>query len=324
MPGGRLTHEERQRIAAGLAEGHGYATIARKLDRPTSTVSREVLRNGGPAGYRADHAHHATAHRAHRRKPTTATPPPAVDAYGRDTAAVRAFEDRFAAVLVETGIPRMEARVLVCIYVTDSGSLTSAELVQRLRVSPASISKAIGYLEAVELVQRERGTRRRERYFVDDDMWVRAWSASVRMNQAWAQTAQQGAELLRVGTPAGDRILQMSQMFAQLGRDMGQSDPSPLVELARGHMVSQLLYVAADLRLADAFDDDPRTYREIAEKIDLDPELMRRLLRALAGQGLVCQLDAERFRLTGIGAQLRTESVREQVLSLAGPDLRNS
>lgn len=86
MPGGRLTQPERQQIALGLADGLAYAEIARRLDRPTSTVTREVMRNGGPAAYRADLAHRATERRAHRRRqaaprgrmrpsrPTDATP----------------------------------------------------------------------------------------------------------------------------------------------------------------------------------------------------------------------------------------------------------
>ncbi|MGS2586459.1 helix-turn-helix domain-containing protein [Streptomyces hebeiensis] len=41
MPGGRLTQQDRRRIAAGLADGLPYAEIARRLDRPTSTISRE-------------------------------------------------------------------------------------------------------------------------------------------------------------------------------------------------------------------------------------------------------------------------------------------
>ncbi|MEU3742958.1 helix-turn-helix domain-containing protein [Streptomyces sp. NPDC032198] len=60
MPGGRPAHQDRRHIGAGLAEGLGYAEIARRIDRPTSTVSREVSRNGGPGGYRVDHAHLAT------------------------------------------------------------------------------------------------------------------------------------------------------------------------------------------------------------------------------------------------------------------------
>lgn len=75
MPGGRLTQQERQQIALGLADGLPYAEIARRLERPTSTVTREVMRNGGPTAYRADLAHRATERRAHRRSPATARGP---------------------------------------------------------------------------------------------------------------------------------------------------------------------------------------------------------------------------------------------------------
>src|SRR3954469_3822010 len=75
MPGGRLTQQERQQIALGLADGLAYAEIARRLDRPTSTITREVMRNGGPTGYRADLAHRATERRAHRPAPPTPAPP---------------------------------------------------------------------------------------------------------------------------------------------------------------------------------------------------------------------------------------------------------
>ena len=60
MPGGRLTQQERQQIALGLADSLPYAEIARRLERPTSTITREVMRNGGPTAYRADLAHRAT------------------------------------------------------------------------------------------------------------------------------------------------------------------------------------------------------------------------------------------------------------------------
>src|SRR3954463_1891914 len=76
MPGGRLTQQERQQIALGLADSLAYAEIARRLDRPTSTITREVMRNGGPTGYRADLAHPATATRAHRRRPAPPRPRP--------------------------------------------------------------------------------------------------------------------------------------------------------------------------------------------------------------------------------------------------------
>ena len=47
MPGGRLTQEDRRRIAAWLTEGLSHAEIGRRLSRPTSTITREVNRNRG-------------------------------------------------------------------------------------------------------------------------------------------------------------------------------------------------------------------------------------------------------------------------------------
>jgi DNA-binding transcriptional regulator GbsR (MarR family) len=98
------------------------------------------------------------------------------------------------------------SRVLVCLYTTDAGSLTASELVQRLKVSPASISKAIAFLESQGLVRRERDERRRERYVVDDDVWYQAMIASARANTQIIQTARQGVGILGPNTPAGARL----------------------------------------------------------------------------------------------------------------------
>ncbi|MFI1400089.1 MarR family transcriptional regulator [Streptomyces sp. NPDC020681] len=222
MPGGRLTHEDRRSIASGLAEGLGYAEIARRLGRPTSTISREVARNGGPMGYRPDHAHQATGRRARRSRPTPQPElPGAAGAYGRDPEAVRGFVEEFATLMAQTGVPRMAARVLTCLFTTDSGSLTAAELAQLLRVSPASVSKAVGYLEDLDLIRRARDPRtRRERYAVDDDVWLRAWSTSAQKNTLWSDAARQGAEIFDSTTPAGARLEHMGLFFARLGDDM--------------------------------------------------------------------------------------------------------
>lgn len=221
MPQGRLNHEDRRRITAGLAEGLGYAEIARQLGRPTSTISREVARNGGPESYRADHAHRATALRARRRRPAPPqVPPDAVDAHGRDPEAARGFVERFAALLAGAGLPRMAARVLACLITNDSGAMTAAELVYHLRVSPASVSKAVGHLEGLAAVRRELDPgRRRERYLVDDDVWPRTWLTSASTNARWADVARHGAAIFGESTPAGARLDHMSRFFARLGED---------------------------------------------------------------------------------------------------------
>ncbi|GAA3041989.1 helix-turn-helix domain-containing protein [Streptomyces glomeratus] len=207
MPGGRLTQQERQQIALGLADGLAYAEIARRLDRPTSTVTREVMRNGGPTAYRADLAHRATERRAHRRRPATPRGPQELpQAHGRDAEAVREYEETFTTLLMQQGLPKMMSRVLTCLYTTDAGSLTASQLAQRLQVSPASISKAVRFLEGLDLIRRERGERSRERYVVDDELWYQAMIAGARSNAQLAETARQGVSILGPDTPAAIRL----------------------------------------------------------------------------------------------------------------------
>ncbi|MER7671766.1 helix-turn-helix domain-containing protein [Kitasatospora sp. NPDC096128] len=236
MPGGRLTQQERQQIALGLADGLAYAEIARRLDRPTSTVTREVMRNGGPATYRADLAHRATGHRAQRRRQSAPQEPnTAPQPHGRDAEAVRAYEEVFTGVIMQSGMPRMTSRVLACLYITDAGSLTAAELVERLQVSPATISKSIAFLESQGMVSRERDERRRERYFVDDDIWYRAMMVSAQTTAQLVDTTRQGVGVLGAGTPAGNRLENIARFLdfvsesiaraAEQGREVLHSRP---------------------------------------------------------------------------------------------------
>ncbi len=220
MPGARLTHEDRGRIAAWLADGLGYAEIGRRLGRPTSTISREVARNGTPGAYLPEHAQQAAGHRARRRKPR----PSEATTDGQSTEVVRGFVDQFATLLAATGLPRMSARVFVCLLTADSTGLTAAELVRRLQVSPASVSKSIGYLEAMDLVVRRLDPGgRRERYVIDDDVWLRAWQADTSAHGEIAVAAQQGIEIFGADTTAGVRLGKMGQFFARLSQQMSGS-----------------------------------------------------------------------------------------------------
>ncbi|MFI7128086.1 helix-turn-helix domain-containing protein [Nonomuraea sp. NPDC050153] len=208
MPGDRLTEEDRQQIAAGLAEGLGFTEIGRRLGRPASTIMREVTRNGGPDEYGARQAQEATKHRARRhRKAQSPAPPVGDSSHGRDPQAVQNLTESFATLLEQQGMPRMAARMLACLYVADSGALTAADLVQRLRVSPASISQTVAFLEQQGLLKRERVPGgRRECYVVDDELWVRSTLAALEMNDTLAAASQRAAEILGAATPAGSRF----------------------------------------------------------------------------------------------------------------------
>lgn len=222
MPGARLTHEERQQIATWLNDGLAYAEIARRLGRPTSTISREVARDGSPGDYLPDHAQQAATQRARRRKPARVARQ-ATD--GRAGDPVRDFVEQFATLLAATGLPRMTARVFVCLLTSDSGSLTSAELVRQLQVSPASVSKSIAYLETMELVERKPDPgRRRERYIIVDDVWLRAWRADTGAHAQIAHATQRGTEIFGADTPAGTRLGKMGQFFAWLSGQMRDSN----------------------------------------------------------------------------------------------------
>nr|WP_232327792.1 MarR family transcriptional regulator [Kibdelosporangium sp. MJ126-NF4] len=189
--------------------------IAKTLGRPTSTVTREVARNGGPERYQADAAHEATKRRTRHRKPSSAN-----HRRGRVAKAVRDFEEQFSAVLGQTGLPRMMARVLAALHATNSGSLTAADLAAHLRVSPASIS----YLEAQHLVRRERDDQqRRDRYVLADDAWYHAMLAAVRTSTMVAEAARRGVEVLNPGTPAAARLEGTALFLDQISNDLVRS-----------------------------------------------------------------------------------------------------
>jgi IS30 family transposase len=63
-----LSRDDREEVSRGLAAGESFAAIARRLRRPTSTISREVGRHGGVASYRAVPADQAAWWRASRPK----------------------------------------------------------------------------------------------------------------------------------------------------------------------------------------------------------------------------------------------------------------
>lgn len=64
-----LSCAEREQISRGLAAELSIREIARKLQRPASTISREVARNGGRPHYRAVAADERAWRRAQRPKP---------------------------------------------------------------------------------------------------------------------------------------------------------------------------------------------------------------------------------------------------------------
>ncbi|QWF84179.1 MarR family transcriptional regulator [Amycolatopsis sp. CA-230715] len=139
----------------------------------------------------------------------------------RDPETALAVERRLATALIGTGLPGMSARVLAALLTSDATGMSAAELGQRLRVSPASVSKSVGYLEGQRMIRRERRTRgRAERYVVDSDGWFHAFLASAERNHQFADATHRGSALLGPTTPAGARLHALSRFHHQLTNDI--------------------------------------------------------------------------------------------------------
>jgi DNA-binding transcriptional ArsR family regulator len=140
---------------------------------------------------------------------------------GRDAAAVARFVERFAAVLVEAGFPRMPARVCAALLVTDEGTLTAAELADQLRISPAAVSGAVRYLSHLGLVSREREPgSRRDRYRLVNDTWFEVTARRDGILAAWETASREGVDVLGPDTPAGRRFAESSEYFGFLGQEL--------------------------------------------------------------------------------------------------------
>jgi O-methyltransferase domain/Dimerisation domain len=81
-----------------------------------------------------------------------------------------------------------------------------------------------------------------------------------------------------------------------------------LFQLASGYRLTQALYVAAKLEIADRLVGGPRDADSLAREVGAHPDRLFRVLRALASFG-VFTLDAERrFSLTPVGECLRSDA----------------
>jgi predicted transcriptional regulator len=139
----------------------------------------------------------------------------------RDPEAVSRFIERFAAMMVEAGVPRMPARIFVALLSSDSGRRTAAELGELLHVSPAGISGAVRYLVQLNLVVREREPgSRRDHYRVHDDAWYESAVRREQLLARWTVGVREGVAALGPDTPAGARLTETLAFFEFLEREM--------------------------------------------------------------------------------------------------------
>jgi hypothetical protein len=97
---------------------------------------------------------------------------------------------------------------------------------------------------------------------------------------------------------------------------------SRLMEMTIAHWAGELLLQAAEMSLADKFaGSEPRTAADLAAEYGMRHRELYRYLRALTGLGLLAFAGKDSFRLTDLGAALRTGSpgnARSAVIALIG------
>jgi SAM-dependent methyltransferase len=98
-------------------------------------------------------------------------------------------------------------------------------------------------------------------------------------------------------------------MSEDVGRDTGASQtPATLLQMMTGYWVSQALYVAAKLGIADLLADGPVDCDKLAAATDTHAPSLQRVLRALASVGVFTEVAPGSFALTPLAELLRTET----------------
>lgn len=140
----------------------------------------------------------------------------------RDEEAVRRYVEHMAMILDDLGVPRMPARVLMTMMVSDAPSLTASDLADLLEVSPAAISGAVRYLLHVTLIARlpEPGSRS-YRYYLPDDLWYEAAFTRRPMLMSIADLSDEGAKALGgAATPSGRRVEEMTRFYRFINQEL--------------------------------------------------------------------------------------------------------
>ena len=132
----------------------------------------------------------------------------------QDERALAEMMEHSAAVLVAAGFPKMPARVLMALTVTETAGLTAAGIAERLEASPAAISGAVRYLQTLGIVRRlSQNGSRRDLYQIPSD-W---YALMVRNSPVYGVLADQAETgLAAVGdpeSPATERLRDMAGFY---------------------------------------------------------------------------------------------------------------
>jgi hypothetical protein len=139
----------------------------------------------------------------------------------RDAKKTAAFIERFATAMVDSGMPRMPARVFAVLLSEDDGAATAAQLSERLTASPAAVSGAVRYLMQVRLVRKERGPGERfDTYRLHNEVWYEAIYNREHLLTGWSSMSREGVAAVGASSPAGQRLEETARFFEFLQEEV--------------------------------------------------------------------------------------------------------
>jgi hypothetical protein len=116
------------------------------------------------------------------------------------------------------------------------------------------------------------------------------------------------------------KLLLKHRLFPRTTIQKDQNPAPPfLFQMATAYWLSQAIYVAAKLGIADLLKDSPRSSAALAAATGSDASSLFRVLRALSSVGVFSQLDKDCFALSRLGDVLRSDvpgSLRAIVITI--------
>jgi IS30 family transposase len=141
-----LTLAEREEISRGIASGCSTRTVAQRLHRVPSTVSREIARHGGRTQYRANEADHQAWKSAQRPKPCL-------------LATYSQLQQIVAGKLMQDWSPQQVSGWLKMEYPNDESLRVSHETIYRslfIQARGALKQELVGHLRSKRRIRRSR------------------------------------------------------------------------------------------------------------------------------------------------------------------------
>lgn len=138
--------------------------------------------------------------------------------------AVADYVERFAQIMIDSGMPRMAARVFAALLTSQKPHCSAAELGELLEVGASAISGAVKYLSGVGLISkgREPGARR-DHYAIHDGSWYGYMTQADPVFVQVEDSATEGIALLGPDTPGGARLAETRSFFAFMREETRQS-----------------------------------------------------------------------------------------------------